>query len=294
MNMTAKLRIGIIAITSFIFTVTSCEKKSTDIVGTGKLVFSTTVHNQEDIVIGKKSTSENDPISVLVKSIEVKTENAEGDKTSNSFNLLDDEGNAIESHTISPIPFGMTDIVANTITPDGNSKEEMNYIDNLDDIKELVDKPPYIIYTGSAKVDIKNKEVAHATLDMNTENGKMVVSFSPERADVLSNYKIQIQQGDKELEMTETEGHNNVYFYWSNENALDGSIAEFTVNWINKDNEIVHTTKLDDFKIKKGVSTYYKVLVSDNNVIEKPVEETELVLTFTFKPITSEEVDVNI
>lgn len=289
-----KMKKVLIIGTSLLIGLTSCNKKVSDIVGAGKLVFTTTVHDESDIVIGKKSTSDNDNISVLVESIEVKTENLAGDKTVNSFDLLDKDGNMVESHTISPIPFGVTNIVANTITPDGNSKREMNYIGDINDIKELVNKAPYIIYSGTTQVDIINKKTAHASLDMTTNNGKIIVSFSPDNKRVLSNYKIQIKQGDKELEMTNSRINNNVYFYWSDKDAVDGSVAKFTVNWIDKDNNIAHTKELNAFKVKKGVSMYYKVLVSDQNVIEKPVEETELILSFNFKPITNQVVNVNI
>jgi len=127
---------------------------------------------------------------------------------------------------------------------------------------------------------------------MTTNNGKMVVSFSPEKDGLLDNYRIQIKQGDEELEMTNETGRNNVYFYWSDKTATDGASAKFTVNWLDKDNKIVYTKELNDFKIKKGVSTYYKVLVSDSNIIEKPAQE--LVLSFVFKPVVNEEVDINI
>ncbi|MCK5789033.1 MAG: hypothetical protein KAH32_08535, partial [Chlamydiia bacterium] len=223
---------------------------------------------------------------------------------------LVEEGGA-ESFVVKNIPLGQNTIKATSeanfeglhyiyaLTPgsvsnySGLTNDEANgwMIAQLEDLSMLDyghnnTLPIYAEYKGEAEANLVSGSQANVNIDMATENGSMLVTFGPENAYDLENYKVKVgvvTDNHDPMGTWLTADKNMASLYWTGEHAVEGAKVVITLSWFEKDaspySEALKVSTFD-VNIDGGVSKWTKVLLGREAFVK-----SETGLKFEFTPI---------
>lgn len=223
------------------------------------------------------------------------TNNETGHNASELFTLVDNLPSADGGvFRLDNVAVGLNTIKASSTTNTIGSISLTNQTDAVKDIlSKCVKANPYAVYNSPNIVeDIQSTPNNVIRVPMNTINGRVIGVFSCIDAYLLRNYKLfvtaSIVKADGSSVIIGTNqitGTNNLQFYWSNENAVQGAKVTYVIDVVSaKNNKLVNTMVETVFvKASTSYSCSYEIKTPDSMfkhdnkfdfVFQKWVEET--------------------
>lgn len=204
-------------------------------------------------------------IYVWVKDINVSvTEQATGIVLNEVFTLTDNAGDVSE-FVVSDVPVG-TNVFNAVTTTNGESLNTHYVTGNNSDLSIYVDMNPYAIYSsGDESMFVSNDSSNELTLDMTTQNGRLISHFQLEK----NGYSVTVKTfTDGVLTNTTTILNNEtVTSYLSNNNSLDGLTRQHILTITRPNSSEVLNTYIIDEEVSASVSKSNTYIINEDEVL---------------------------
>jgi len=157
--------------------------------------------------------------------------------------------------------------------------------------------PIYAIYNGTATANVVHETPAMVTVNMTTNYGRQMVTFTVEDVNMLDLYDIEIIGNCPASPQEDANGidgyvqlDENTHFavsYWSNPAALDGNFTDYVIKIREKNSTTVLRTEELTVTIAAGISMWTNVVITNNAFYTD-----EQALAFTYDELDEENEDV--
>jgi hypothetical protein len=264
--------------------VVSCDKSETNIYLDGEKETGATVviapQTSSSSVSGASSRTpvDREGMFVWIETITVVAQDSESINYGKTFELVDDESGA-DGFYLEDVPTNeVIDFSASSTSKNDGAGKFLTSTGNPNNLDGFVGRMPFAEYATDAPVSqyVENGDNI-VSLQMNTENGRLISSFQLDDDIQYNNpsnnnlpmYKLVVNRG---VESAYATGPSGVVAYWNNANSIGGVTQTFDVEIQNYETGVVVYTRTIDETFVASTSTTNKYVVGLDFVDSSTVE----------------------